>query len=422
MKKLFIAFAFVALGLAASAQTLNVQSAIRDLQSATRETKSDKIFKYLQRAKEEIDLAIANDATKGDAKTWCYKGLIYSQIGAEMIKPNSKYANAVPDWVEQASAAAMECKRLDTQNEFSANNNTVFGFVGQEFYSRAIKAYNIDKDYAKAMQLCEQSIAMFNESGDKKSTDQVYYLAGLCAKVLHDNDALAKYFKPLVRRKTDKPAVYRALFDMYKAEGQNEEAMKVANNYVKNHPEDYNATLLLAEGYLVNNNIEKANEQINNTLNLTRENPALYAQILGQAAAILELSKDYAGAEARYQESLTMNPNQYEANYGLGTMIFNRAVDMVNSANEIQPEDDPEGERYAMMIEEANGYFRQSTQYFNSAINYIDNLADPDAKAQQIANLHQCLQALKVVYARLEMYDELKPINERLAEIEKTNK
>ena len=115
----------------------------------------------------------------------------------------------------------MECKRLDTQNEFSANNNTVFGFVGQEFYSRAIKAYNIDKDYAKAMQLCEQSIAMFNESGDKKSTDQVYYLAGLCAKVLHDNDALAKYFKPLVRRKTDKPAVYRALFDMYKTEGQN---------------------------------------------------------------------------------------------------------------------------------------------------------------------------------------------------------
>ena len=43
--------------------------------------------------------------------------------------------------------------------------------------------------------------------------------------------------------------------------------MKVANNYVKNHPEDYNATLLLAEGYLVNNNIEKDNKDRNNNRN-----------------------------------------------------------------------------------------------------------------------------------------------------------
>lgn len=422
MKKLFLAIAFVALGMAASAQTLNVQSAIRDLQNANRETKADKVLKYLQRAKEEIDLACANESTKGDAKTWCYKGLIYSKIGGEAIKPGSKAATDYPDWCEQAAQAALECKRLDKDNEFADNNNTVFRFIGQEYYQRAINTYNNDHDYAKAMSQCEQAISMFNESGEKKMADEAYYMGGLCAKALKDNESISKYFKYLVRRKTDKYNVYRTLFDMYKADTNNAEAMKVANNYAKNQPEDYNATLLVAEGYLLNNNMEQANAQINKALEQTRENPAIYAKILGQAAAILEVTKNYDGAAAKYNESLQLNPNQYEANYGMGSMYFNRAVDMVNDANNIDPNDDPDGELYNKVIEESNGIFRQSTQYFQAAINYIDGLQDQQAKDMQVKNLHDCLSALKTVYARLEMYEELKPVNARIQEIESRQK
>lgn len=413
MKKLFIALAFTALGMAAAAQTLNVQSAIRDLQSASREKKADKAAKYLTRAKEEIDAACQHESTKGDAKTWCYKGLIYSQIGG-----NEAYATTVPDWCEQAASAAMECKRLDKDNEFAANNNTVFRFVGQEYYQNAVKTYNDVKDYNKAMELCEQAINMFNESGEKKYTDDAYYLAGLCAKNIKDNEALAKYFKPLVRRKTEKSAVYRTLFNMYKADGKNDESMKIANSYVKNFPDNYDATLLLAEGYLLNQNMEKANEQIEKALNQTRENPKLYSQILSQAAAVLEVSKNFEGAEAKYKESLSLNSNQYEANFGLGSMIFNRAVDKLDAANAINPDDDPEGELYTKLEEESKEFFRQSIQYFQAAVAFIDGITDADAKTMQRANLHNCLNALKTVYARLEMYNELKPVNARIAEIE----
>ena len=108
MKKLSMILALAALTFSAGAQTLNVQSAIQDLKK-----------NYLKKAKAEIDLACEHESTKDDAKTWCYKGLIYSRIGGEASNPKSKFKDLAPDWAEQAYAAALECKRLDTKNEYA---------------------------------------------------------------------------------------------------------------------------------------------------------------------------------------------------------------------------------------------------------------------------------------------------------------
>lgn len=416
MKKITLFVAFVALGLAAGAQTLNVQSAISDLQNANRETKTSKIYKFLSRAKTEIDEACENENTKSDAKTWCYAALIYSQIGDQSTKPDSKFREECPDWCEKALNAAMRCKELDKNNEFANLNNPVFRFVGNEYYSRAVNAYNEEKDYAKCITLCEEAIKIFNNSGDTKYSDDAYYLAGLSAKVQKNNDAILKYFKPLVRRKTDKKEVYRTLFNIYKDNKQTDDAMKLANNYVKFYPNDYNATMLQAEAYLLAGNVEKGNETINKALEQTKDKPEVYAQLLGVAAATLENTNDYAGAEAKYQESLRLRPNQFEANFGLGKMIFNRGVDKLDAANNVPPDD--ETGLYDKLIEESNGFFRQAIQYFQSSVAYIDALPEGDAKNMQRANLFNTLSALKQIYVRLEMYDDLKPINARLDAIQ----
>ena len=57
----------------------------------------------------------------------------------------------------------------------------------------------------------------------------------------------------------------------YKEEGNNDGAMKVATSYMKNRKNDYNAYLLMAEGYLLNNNLEKGKEMINTALDLTKD-------------------------------------------------------------------------------------------------------------------------------------------------------
>ena len=407
LKKLSMIVVLTALSLGAAAQSTNVQSAIQDLKK-----------NYLKRAKEEIDLACNHEKTKDDAKTWCYKGLIYSRIGGEATNPKSKFKDLAPNWAEEAYQAALECKRLDTKNEFAEENNSVFRFVGNEYYSRSTENYNAQK-YQEAMTYAEKAIEMFNNSGDSKFAGESMYIAGISAKAMKDNESVKKYFNQLVRKRTDKNLVYRTLFSIYKEEGNNDGAMKVATNYLKNQKEDYNAYLLMAEGYLLNENLEKGKEMLESALEKTKDDATLYPQLLCQVAAILELTQDFDGAEMKYRESMTLNPNQFEANFGMGKMIFNRGVDKLDAANAVPP-DDATG-LYDKLLEESNGFFRQSIQYFNSAIAFIDAMPAGEAKNMQRANLLNCLSALKTVYARLEMYDDLKGVNNRMEQIQKEN-
>ena len=76
MKKIALMLAFIAIGYAAGAQSLNVTSA-REAQNRG----------YLDKAKKLIDPACEHEQTRNDAKTWYYAGIIYSQIGGEAEKP-----------------------------------------------------------------------------------------------------------------------------------------------------------------------------------------------------------------------------------------------------------------------------------------------------------------------------------------------
>lgn len=403
LKKVSLILALMVVTLSAGAQSRNVQSAIQDLKK-----------NYLAKAKAEIDAACLHDDTKEDAKTWCYKGLIYSRIGGEANNEKSKFKDLAPDWAEQAYAAAIECKRLDTKNEYANENNSVFRYVGNEYYTRATESYTA-REYAKAIEECEKAIEMFNNSGDSKFASESMYIAGISAVAMKDNEKAKTYFNSLVRKRTDKQYVYSTLFNIYKEEGDKDGAMKVANSYMKNRKDDYNAYLLMAEGYLLNNNLEKGKEMINSALERTKDSVFIYPQILSLSAAILESTEDYAAAEEKYNESLTINPNQFEANFGMGKMIFNRGVDKLDAANAVPPDD--ESGLYEKLLAESNKFFSESVQYFNAAIAYLDALPS-STKAAQRPNLFNCLSALEKVYARLEMYDELKVVKARLQEIQ----
>ena len=329
MKKLTLTIALIALACTSMmAQTINVQSAIQDSKKG-----------YLNKAKQEIDLACEHENTKNDAKTWCYAAMIYSQIGGEADKPKSKFKNLDPDWLEKAYNAALRCKELDKSNEYADNINTVFNFIGDKYYTIAVTAYNDEKDFSKTMMNAEKAIKIFESAGYRNYADDAYYLAGLNGKALKDNDIVLKNFKALVRRKTDKEAVYQTLFSIYKEQHDTIEAVKLANNYVKNCPNDYNSYLMLAQAHLLRGDIESGKDMINKSLEKAKDNPELYSKLLGITAAILETNNDYDGAEAKYKESLSITPNQFAANFGLGKMVYNRGIDKIVAAEAVPLDD-----------------------------------------------------------------------------------
>lgn len=404
MKKIALMLAFAALTWGAAAQTLQVQSAAQDLKKG-----------YLNKAKDEIDKACEHENTKNEAKTWYYAGLIYSQIGGESENDKSKFKNLDPDWLEKAKNAALRCKELDANKEYANGNNNVFGFVGNELYKQAIKAFNA-QDWNGCMALCDQSVQIFNECGKKEFANESNLLAGKAAMNAKDNEKIFKYFKVLMRTRSKEKLVYRTLYNLYKSSADTNEALKVAQNYVKNCPDSVDANMLMAEAYMMKGNMEQGNAEINKALEKSKDKPAIHAEILAVAGATLENASDFAGAESRYKESLSTLPQQYLANFGLGKMLFNRGVDKLDAANNVPPDD--ETGLYEKLLEESKGFFGQSIPYFNAAISFIDGLS-AQAQAANRQNLYSCLGALKTVYARLEMYDNLKEVNARMEALQK---
>ncbi len=404
MKKIALMLALVVIGYTAGAQSLNVSSA-REAQNRG----------YFDKAKKLIDAACEHEQTRNDAKTWYYAGLIYSQIGGEAEKPKSKYKNLDPDWLIKCKSAALRCKELDTEKEYAEGNNTILSFVGNEYYKKAITAFN-QQNWTEAMSLCDESIKIFNECGKKEYASESYLLAGKAAFNAQNNEAILKYLKPLVRTRSKDAFVYRTLFDIYKSTSDTNEAIKVAQNYAKAAKDDYNANMMLAEAYLLKGNLEEGNAEIQKALDKTGDKPEVHASLLAAAGAVFEGVNDFANAETRYKESLTALPNQFLANFGLGKMLYNRAVDKLNDANNVPPDD--ETGLYEKLDQESKDFFRQSIPYFTNAISFIDNL-DEHGQATNRANLFHCLNALNTVYARLEMYDELKPIKARIDELKK---
>lgn len=404
IKKMLMLAAFTAAAFGLSAQALNVESAVQELRKNS-----------LKKAKGYIDAAAVNEKTKEDAKTWYYRALVYAEIGRDAQQKKPKYKDLAPDWADVAYESALECKRLNTNNdgEYTQGLVSVFSTVGYDYYNRARRLFN-EKNYGEAMTVAARASEMYNNSGEGDNAGEAMFVAGLSAVANHDTANIKKFFNGLMRKRSDKEQVYTYLFNVYKAEKNADQAMKVAANYKKNCKGNYKANLLMAEGYLMGQNVEKGKEEINAALELTKDNPDVYPTLLAQSAALLEITEDYEGAEAKYQESLTLKPVQFEANFNMGKMFYNRAVDKLTAADAV-PLDDETGLNEKLQ-DEAKELFRQSISYLVKAVEFLDNLPE-DQKPYHRANLGNSLSALATAYARVEMYDESKAAKKRFDQL-----
>jgi len=108
-------------------------------------------------------------------------------------------------------------------------------------------------------------------------------------------------------------------------------------------------------------------------------------------------------AIAMYNKSLEILPEQTGANYGLGVLYFNMAVDLTEQANKLPFEQAAEFEK---LKADANTKFTLAVPYFEKVLTL---------KPKDINTLN----ALKVIYSRLAMQDKYKAVSATLETIKK---
>lgn len=404
--------ALVAMCFSAGAQSLNLSSAYEAQNRG-----------YLKKAKGYIDQAAVHEQTKAEPQTWFYSTLIYCKIGGE-IKNNTKQGKELKtlasDWYRTAYQSVLNWKQFDKSGEYTQKITPFFAYIANTYYDLANESYR-SGEYQKAISFCDTAIQMFNMDPQSKANTQITnYLAGVAATAMKDNSLVKKYFNPLVSGRYNNDYVYNTLFNIYCQEGDTTAAVKVAHTYRKNFPDSLQADQLMAKAYLFNGNMEKAQECLMAALDKQKNNPAAQSVLLSGIATIFsdkdQSGYDYDKAYEYYQKSLAIDAKQFNANYGLATLIYNRAIDKLSAANDVDPND--ETGLYDKLLAESKDYFGQATQYFVNAIAFIDGL---DAKGQEmnINNLSNCLYALRNIYLRTEKTDDYKAINERYNNLQK---
>ncbi|MDX9797241.1 MAG: tetratricopeptide repeat protein [Bacteroidales bacterium] len=394
MKRIILLVALLAFGLSASAQTMKVQSAYADLKN-----------NRLANAKKNIDAACEHENTKNDAKTWHYAGLIYAKIVEvsqtdEKLFKKQKIQTPVPELAEISTQAIIKSldleKAASTTEYMKANINTLKYIVGYQF---ANAFDDFDKGgYAQSIPMFENVSKVAQIAVD----DEIRMKNNACLALAYDatgqKDKAAELYRQLVRQNTKEEAIYINLFLANKRANENDKAINVLKAGVKNLPANYKLLGLLSGAYIENGNKEEADKCIAalkamaDTISHDKPNVLV---IIGNA---LRDANNTEEAIPMYNKSLELNPNQTDANLNLGILYFNWAVDLKDQADKLPIE---AAEAYDKLQVESKSKFSVAIPYFEKVLTQKPN----DIRA---------LNALKVIYSRLEMKEKYQEVSAKL--------
>ncbi|MBP1646061.1 MAG: photosystem assembly protein Ycf3 [Bacteroidetes bacterium] len=401
MKRIIFLVALIAFGFSATAQTMKVQSAYADMKN-----------NRLANAKKNIDAACENESTKNDPKTWHYAGLIYAKL-VEISQTDAKLFNKqkietpIPELAETSTKAILKSieieKAANTSEYMGANINTLKYIVIYQF-NRSFDVFNGGK-YTESIPLLENVSNLAQIVKDR----EIYMKSNACVALAYDatnqKDKAIELYRNLVKEKTTEEAIYINLYLANKKAKENDKAINVLKAGVKNIPSNYKLLGLLSGAYIENGNKEEASKCIATLKSMADTISQNKPTVLVIIANSLRDANNVDDAISMYNQSLSLDPNQNEAfstltnaNYGLGVLYFNWAVDLKDQSDKLPIE---ASEAYDKLQVESKAKFSLSIPYFEKVL---------AKKPNDIATLN----ALKVIYSRLEMTEKYKEISAKL--------
>jgi tetratricopeptide (TPR) repeat protein len=276
MKRLSLLLAITCIGIGAFAQSSKVSSAINYLDNGE-----------LDRALESIEVATLNEKTANSAKTWLYRGRVYSAIGFDQSGNFTNLAVAPLDSALYSFNYALTLSDVDKYKKLLLleYQNLQFGFFNMGAQAFQNKNYQLAHDaFAKS------SEANLQQRGidEKVPMDTgVIFNVGLTAERLGYEQEAMDIFQKLVDMGYNEPYVYQALSEIYNNLGRVEDAIAVINAGRKAFPTNQALIITELNFYLAQGKVEEIVNKLQEAINLDPDNVELYFA-LGNAYGELE--------------------------------------------------------------------------------------------------------------------------------------
>lgn len=349
----------------------------------------------LGKAKEAIDVALTNEKSMNNPKTYMVKGDLCRAV-FESKDENFKTLYANP--LEEAYTAYEKAIELDPKGSIKKTmslNNTYF-LLGNDFINQAVANFEA-QEFAAAVKSFENTIKLSESDVYVGALDSsVLFNAGLAAYNGKMYKEAISFFKRCNATNYEGTTPYILTYQSYGFLNDNANAEATLKETFEKYPNDTEVILQLVDYYLKNNKQEEALNYINVAKAKEPNNASLF-----WAEGVLYMQQEkYDDAIANLQKSISIDPKIFDTHFNTGVCYYNKAAAMVLAANNIM--DVPQ---YNEAVKAAREEFLKAIPYFQTALDMRPGDIDT-------------LKSLKELYYRLQMTDKYNEMVKAISDAE----
>lgn len=349
---------------------------------------------YLKAA-EFIDQAILDEKANIKEKTWRYRGNIYTNLAAD----SALYAQ-VPDALEKAAMSLAKAEELDVKERYTterladiARGATIAGQAGIGYFNSGV--------YGRAGELFLTAADMTNMLGAVDT--MAIFNAALCFEKAGLYDMAVAQYMTCGGYGYQVPDVFLFSANIQKMEGDTAKALTTLKNARLDFPREQALIIEELNIYLIAGQFEQAKDNLMLAAEQDPTNEILWFS-LGSVYDNLDMQEE---AIAAYSKSLAIKADYFDANYNLGALYFNMAVQMVNDANDMWKPRMSKDESTKQKSLEDGG-----KAMFSTALPYLEQALAVDA------NDRETLRSLRDIYARVGMDEKMLEVSAKLKTLE----
>ena len=338
-----------------------------------------------------IEQAILIDKAAVKDKVWRYRGEIYLNISSD-----STISIEYPQALRTAMESYLKAKDLDVKSRYEdeiriglaqvqtkANNIGIKNYVAEAF-DQAGSSFDLAAEVARNFDMID-TMAVYN--------------AALCYEKADLTDLAIERYLDCAAINYQVPNVFLFVSTLYRNTGKDEAALKILQDARVDYPREQSLIIEELNIYLTNKDFERAKTNLELAAKQDSTNEILWFS-LGSVLDNIGMTED---AIVAYKKAIEVKSDYFDANYNLGALYFNKAVNGINDANELW--------KPRMSRTEASAQKKledDSKEMFSTAKPFLESAFAADNKDVET------IRSLKDIYARTGEDDKFIEMNNLL--------
>lgn len=304
-----------------------------------------------------IEQAIQNPKANVKNKTWRYRGEIYLNIS----KDSALFA-AYPDALVRAKDSYMKAQELDSKGSYASEIQVGLGQVQMAASNAGIGNYNTGNfGAAGAFFDLGAEIAQAFEATDTMAI----YNSALCYEKAGEVDLAVARYRACADIEYQVPNVFLFISNLYRENGREAEALETLAEARALYPREQSLIIEELNIYLTNEEFDKAKENLALAAEQDPTNEILWFSL----GSVLDNLGNADEAIEAYKKALEVKADYFDANYNLGALYFNQAVQGINAANDMwKPRmTKAESDAQKQLEDDAKALFETAKPYLEAA-------------------------------------------------------